>query len=115
MVQLFSAALTLLPYLLVTEHLSRADFPPRVIGLLLTVGVVYTGLAYALYFGSLGGLRAQTISALSYIDPVVSMFCSALLLKEPLNAAGILGAVLILGSALVGEWDTARPTQSESG
>ena len=48
----------------------------------------------------------QLLSAaavLSYIDPVSSLFFSALLLHERLTAFGLLGAVLIFGSALVSE------------
>ena len=67
------------------------------------MGVVYTGVVYALYFGSMSGLKAQTISALSYIDPVVAMIASALILGEGMSAAGIVGAVLIIGSTLVSE------------
>ena len=41
--------------------------------LVLILGIVHTGIAYALYFGSMGGLRAQTIALFSYIDPVVAL------------------------------------------
>ena len=40
-------------------------------------------------------LSSQTLAILSYIDPVVAVLLSALLLKEPLGAAGILGAALM--------------------
>ena len=47
---------------------------------------------------------------LSYIDPVCALLLSALVLHERLSALGILGAVLIIGSALVSELNKpARP------
>jgi drug/metabolite transporter (DMT)-like permease len=39
----------------------------------------------------------------SYIDPVVALLLSAVLLHEPLTGTGIIGAVLILGSAIISE------------
>ena len=101
--QLFSAAAVLVPYLLVTENFSALQLTSRDVLLLLVLGIVHTGIAYALYFGSMDGLRAQTIALFSYIDPVVALFLSALLLREPLTAAGMIGAVLILGSAAFSE------------
>jgi len=73
------------------------------LGLLLFVGVVHTGIAYTLYFGSLKELKAQTAAILSYIDPIVAIILSALLLREHMGVGGIVGAVLILGSALISE------------
>jgi thiamine transporter len=71
--------------------------------LVLVVGIVHTGLAYALYFGSMEGLRVQSIAVLSYIDPVCAVLFSALLLRESLSPLQAVGAVLILGSALAAE------------
>lgn len=71
--------------------------------MLLVVGVVHTGIAYYLYFGSMDALPAQTLAILSYIDPVVAVLLSALFLKEPLGITGAIGAVLILGSAVISE------------
>ncbi len=71
--------------------------------LLLIVGIVHTGIAYVLYFGSMDGLKAQSVAILSYIDPVSALLFSALLLKEPLDAVGIIGAIMIIGSAVISE------------
>ena len=49
------------------------------------------------------GLRVQTVAILSYIDPVSALLFSALLLREPLSLLNIVGAVLIIGSAVVSE------------
>lgn len=106
-VQLFSAAVVLIPYLLVTEDFSAIEWNGRTLILLAVVGVVYTGIVYALYFGSMDRLKAQTVSTLSYLDPVVALVVSAAVLDEPMTAAGVIGAVLILGSALISELEPA--------
>ena len=102
-VQLLSAAAVLIPYLLLTEDFSTVVLDARTVVLVLIVGIVHSGLAYALYFGNVNKLPAQSVAVLSYIDPVSSLFFSALLLHERLTAFGLLGAVLIFGSALVSE------------
>lgn len=109
-VQLLSAAIVLLPYLLLTEDWSAVRLDAVSFCMVLLVGVVHTGIAYALYFGSMRALPAQSIAVLSYIDPVCALLLSALVLHERLSALGILGAVLIIGSALVSELNKpARP------
>ncbi len=101
--QLGSAAVCLLPWLLLTGQFSEVEADARSLLLLLVVGIVHTGIAYALYFGSTDGLRAQTIALFSYIDPVSALIFSVLLLHEPMTIAGMAGAVLILGAAFAGE------------
>ena len=102
-VQLLSAGLVMLPYLLLTNGFTGEGFSLSAALLLLTVGVVHTGVAYALYFGSMEGLSVQTIAVFSYIDPVSALLFSALLLREPLSLLNIIGAVMIIGSAMVSE------------
>ena len=102
-IQLLSAGTVMVPYLLLSGGLENLEFSLRTVVLLLIVGIVHTGIAYLLYFGSIDGLRAQTVAIISYVDPVSALLFSALFLNEPLNAMGIFGAVLIIGSAIVSE------------
>ena len=111
-VQLLSAGLAMVPYLLLTGGFSTEGFSVSATVLLLVVGVVHTGIAYALYFGSMDGLRVQTVAILSYIDPVSALLFSAFLLREPLSPLNILGAVMIIGSAMVSELRKAGPQES---
>ena len=67
------------------------------------VGLVHTGIAYALFFSSLDGLKAQTVAIFSYIDPVTALVLSVLVLHEPLTVRSLLGAIMILGAAAVSE------------
>lgn len=69
----------------------------------LIIGFVNTGLAYYMYFSALQKLPAQTSALISYIDPLTALIVSAALLGEKLGAVQLLGAVLILGGACLGE------------
>lgn len=107
-IQLISAAVILIPYLIIIGDFKDIVFNASLVLLLLIVGIIHTGVVYALYFGSMSGLKAQTISILSYIDPVVAMIVSALILGERMTLWGIIGAVLIIGSAIVSELEPKR-------
>ena len=102
-IQLTSAAITLLPYLLLTEDFSVLSLTAPSIALVLFMGIVHTGFAYALYFGSMKQLKAQSIAVLGYIDPVFALLLSAIVLHESLSPMALIGAVLIIGSALISE------------
>ena len=102
-VQLLSAGVIMVPYLLLTGGFSGLSLEPLQLVLLLFVCIVHTGIAYALYFGSMNGVRVQSIAVLSYIDPVAALLFSALLLREPMSVWNIMGAVMIIGSAMISE------------
>ncbi len=106
--QLLVASVVVTPYVFLTENVATFDYSVKAVLLLLTVGVFHTGFSYTLYFGSVGRLPAQTSALFSYIDPVVAIFLSAIVLKEGLSVFDIIGAVLILGSTLFGEINFKR-------
>lgn len=113
-VQLGTAAVTLLPYTLLTETVPSEAFSWLSLGMLLLVGIVHTGVAYALYFGSVTGLKAQTAALLSYLDPVMAILLSALLLAEKLSVPGVVGALMVLGAAVVSEMPVGTKKAGES-
>lgn len=105
-VQLGVAAVVVLPYSLITsgvQEFSTLTVPQML--LLLAVGIVHTGIAYWLYFGSMDKLSGQTIAVYSYIDPAFAVVLSVAVLGENPGVLGIIGAVLILGSTLFSEWN----------
>ena len=102
-VQLGTAGAVLVPYSLLAESFTGVTMDGMSILMLLVVGAVHTGLACWLYFGSMKELPAQTVALYSYIDPIVAILLSALILGEALTPLGILGAVLVLGATLVSE------------
>lgn len=102
-IQLAGAALVMIPYVLLTEGVPELTLTAADIGMVLLVGIVHTGITYALYFGSMQRLKAQTVAVMSYIDPVFALLLSAAVLHESLTPLGIAGAVLIIGSAVISE------------
>lgn len=103
MTQLFVAAVVILPYTLLTADISAVTLDAKAIICLFIVGIVHTGFAYMIYFSSISSLKAQTVAIFSYIDPVIAIILSALLLKEKMGLFGFIGAILILGSTLLSE------------
>ncbi len=103
--QLGMGALVLSPYVFLTQDMAEvgALLTPSALLLLLFVAIVHTGVAYTLYFDALKDLKAQTVAIFSYIDPIVAIILSALLLKESMGLYGVIGAVLVLGSTFVSE------------
>lgn len=106
--QLGAAAVVLIPYILFVEDLSVVVLTPLIVFMLIIVGVVHTGIAYALYFGSMNGLKAQTVALFSYIDPIVAIILSAMFLKEPMTIYSAIGAVLVLGATMISELPEKR-------
>ena len=102
-VQLVCAATVLVPYVLLTEELAEAEWSGIGFVLVLVVGILHTGVTYALYFGSMAHLKAQTVAIFSYIDPIVAILLSAVLLQEKMDGLTILGTVMILGAAVYSE------------
>ena len=100
-IQLLTAGVVLVPYVLLTEDLSALTLTPYTVGMLLVAGLVFTALTYTMYFSAIPGLRAQTAALGSYIDPVVAVLISALVLHEPMTALDWLGAALVLGATAV--------------
>ncbi len=102
-VQLVCAATVLVPYVLLTGEFATAEWSGIGFVLVLVVGILHTGVTYALYFGSMAQLKAQTVAIFSYIDPIVAILLSALLLQEKMDGLTILGTVMILGAAVYSE------------
>ena len=103
LIQLGSAAIIILPYMLLTENMGELSLQISSILLLAFVGILHTGVAYALYFGSIGRISAQTAAIFSYIDPVVALILSALVLRESFGMTELLGSAMILGAAIICE------------
>lgn len=105
--QLAIAGIALIPYVFLAESPTVPTGTDLV--LLAVAGIVHTGIAYALYFSALPVLPAQTSALYSYLDPILAIVLSALFLREPLGLTGIIGAVLILGAAIISERSSSCP------
>ena len=103
LIQFIGASLSLLIYVPITGgfHLNELNITGFIC--LLILGVIHTGFAYCLYFSSLKELSGQEASILSYIDPLVAVLVSVLLLHEGITLTQILGGAFILGFTLWNE------------
>lgn len=106
--QLLVSAIALLPYNLLTCDISSFRTTPSVWLLLAAAGVIHTGLAYYLYFGSMEYLSGQSIALASFIDPVVAVLISITILAEPFDVYTVVGAGAILGAAVISELPAKR-------
>lgn len=100
--QLFIAAAITLPYALFVQRDAVVLTAQSLIPMLI-LGVVHTGLAYMLFFGAANKLPAQSTALISYLDPLIAVVLSAVILHQTMDTYQIIGAALILGAAFVGE------------
>lgn len=101
--QFLAAVLVLVPYVSFTTGVNLSLLDGKGWTCLLLVGLVHTGITYCLYFSSLKELPGQKAAILSYIDPLVAVFVSVLLLNEKMTPWQIAGGILILGFTLWNE------------
>lgn len=101
--QFLAAIVTLIPYVSYTGgfHLGSLDSEGWIN--LLIVGLVHTGITYCLYFSSLKELPGQEAAILSYVDPLMAVVISVVILGESISLPQIIGGVLILGFAIWNE------------
>ena len=111
--QLLVSVIILLPYNLMTSDISSVAITPSAWILLAVAGIIHTGLAYYLYFGSMEYLSGQSIALASYIDPVVAVVISVTVLKESFNVYTVIGTVTILGAALISELPYRREIKTK--
>lgn len=70
---------------------------------ILILGLVNTGLGCYLYFSPLAKLPVQTVAVCGYLEPLSAVVFAALILGEKMTLFQILGAVCIIGGAMIGE------------
>lgn len=106
--QFIAAILVLIPYVGFTGGITLSSLNTTGWVCLLIVGFVHTGVTYCLYFSSLRELPGQKAAILSYIDPLVAVMVSVLILEEGLTFMQASGGILILGFTL---WNEMTPRQ----
>src|SRR6266436_1499412 len=72
----------------------------EVVASLLVLGLICTALAYLIFFALVAEVGASRGTVITYVNPAVSVLLGVTLLGEPLNAAIIVGFLLII----VGCW-----------
>ncbi len=101
--QFLAAIVILVPYVLCTDGITLGGLDSFGWVNLLIVGLVHTGITYCMYFSALKELPGQKAAILSYIDPLVAVAISVIILHEPMTALQAVGAALILGFTLWNE------------
>lgn len=79
------------------------DIPTESILPLLILGFINTGIGCYFYFSSIGNLPVQSVAICGYLEPLSAVLFSVLILRETMLPIQIIGAVLILGGAILGE------------
>lgn len=69
---------------------------------ILLLGLVNTGIGCYFFFSSINDLPVQTVAICGYLEPLSAVVFSVLLLKESMSLAQVIGAVLIIGGAVLG-------------
>lgn len=101
--KLLLAAMILTPYVFVTEGINLFRVTDFSVVYIIILGVVHTGAGFYLFFTGMKKIKGQSIAALSYIDPVTSLFVSYIIIGENMTVLQVMGAVLLLGSTFIGE------------
>ena len=101
--QFLAAIVILIPYVFLTGDLKIGELDPKGWICLLTVGLLHTGITYCMYFSAMKELKGQEVAILSYLDPLVAVLISVVILGEPMTLVQLLGGILILGFTLWNE------------
>ena len=104
--QFLSAIVILVPYVIMTSGVTLRNLDGIGWINLLIVGLVHTGITYCMYFSSLKELPGQKAAILSYIDPLVAVLISVIILGESMTIWQAMGGILILGFTL---WNEISP------
>ncbi|MFZ5807653.1 MAG: EamA family transporter [Chloroflexota bacterium] len=108
--QLVAGGIVLLPVALIVEGVPSILTARNGLGFIY-LGTVNTGLAYTLWFRGIVRLPATTMPMLGLLSPVVAITLGYVLLQQQLELPQIFGAMLVLGSVVVGQ-RIAKPAQS---
>lgn len=94
LLQLTVGALLLAPF----AQLGHLPTQPSTWALLLTIGVVHTGLMSTLLYGALQKIPTVLVGTLSFIYPVVAILVDWLALDQRLSPFQLLGTMAILAA-----------------
>ena len=101
--QLLLSVPAMLVYVLLNDQFRGIVLNGSTVLWVLVLGILYTGVTYVLFYGSIPYVSSQTTAILSYVDPATAVLVSVIFFGEPMTFLMALGAVLILGAACVSE------------
>ncbi|MEY4971327.1 MAG: hypothetical protein RLZZ404_253 [Actinomycetota bacterium] len=100
--QVLTSAITLLPFYL-TGALFVGPLGFSSVASMLALGILGTGLAYAMYYRLLAQVGSAIGSAVTYMSPIVGVILGVLLLGEQITWNEPIGAAVILFGAAVAQ------------
>ena len=75
--------------------------PITVVGLVIGLGLLGTGIAFILYYYIVSRLGAVAASSVSYLPPVVALLIGALLVREPITGLDYLATTFIFAGVVL--------------
>jgi drug/metabolite transporter (DMT)-like permease len=97
---LASATLVLAPFAVASPPEGVPGW--KVVGSLLALGVLGTGVAYVLYYTLLAGAGASRSILITYLVPALALAYGTIFLGEPVRLAAVTGLALVLGGVALG-------------
>ena len=101
-IQLISSVLIVAIFVQIKQGLMIPSLMDNIIPVLV-LGVVNTGIGCYLYFSSIQNLPAGSVAICGYIEPLSALIFSAIFLGERLSPIQMLGALCIIGGAMLAE------------
>lgn len=89
-----SAAVFLMPVLLIQKPV----LTPSDVGLLLLLGVIFTGVSHTLFIHGMKHVRTQVAGIISSLEPVYGILFAAILIHEIPSPQELVGGLVILGT-----------------
>lgn len=103
MIQFISSIIVLIPYVVATTGINIMSIDISGLLNLLILGGFHTGFIYCVFFSSVKDLKGQEAAILSYVDPLVSIVVSVVILGESITVLQGIGGGMILGFTLLNE------------
>ena len=101
---MWASAILLIPALFFIPI--RSEPTPLVLGAVLAIGIVCSGIAYLLYFRLIKDVGAASALTVTFLIPVFGTLWGILFLGEQLKLNAAIGmAIIILGTAMVAEFN----------
>lgn len=103
-----TASIVLFPILLFSKPvMTVVDW-----GLIILLGVVFTGLAHSLFIGGMKDVRAQTAGIIAGLESFYGIIFAVIILNEIPSLRELAGGLIILSTALVSTLMSSRQRQS---
>ena len=113
MLQLTIAFLTVAIFVGLKQGYAMQIAPTSIVPIFI-LGLLNTGIGCYFYFSSIGKLNVQTVAICGYLEPLSAVLFSVAFLKETMLPLQIIGAVLTIGGAMIGELVKPKRTKSST-